>query len=215
MNKIYNVFCLIIGLITGLGYSLVITTHDSPKPATPQIVQSPADIKNESLQMETYFHTQVDSLAATNASLAVKASDAKSELQKAKRNNKILLELVDTLIAHSHTMDTAAKLANCDSMAVTMQDMIASSNERDSLYECLAHTLESQLDNRDSAISVQRNEYTCLKLSFDKTLLQQDMLLSQNLHLDKQVKRMKVKNKLLSAGMVIASGIAVYSLLNH
>ena len=213
MNKIYNILCLIIGLITGVGYSLVLN-HDSPKPIA-QTIQHPVDILTESLELEARYQSKVDSLAKTNTTLAYKASDTKSELQKAKHNNKVLLELVDTLIARSYTTDTAAKLANCDSMAATMQDVIASTNERDSLYECLTATLELQVSNRDSVITVQKEEYTCLKLSFDKTLLQQDMLLTQNLQLGKQVKRMKVKNKLLSAGMAIVSGIAVYSLLNH
>jgi hypothetical protein len=148
--------------------------------------------------------------------LAGKVGNTKAELQKAKQDNKVLLELVDTLLAHSaNATDTATKLAQCDSLSETVQVLIVSSNARDSLYEDLTTTLQAQVNNKDSVIGTQQEQYNTLKLSFDKSLAQQDVLSIQNLSLEKQVKRHKIKNKLLSAGVFILSGIAAYQLLQH
>lgn len=190
--------------------------HKTAQPVYTATLPSPADIKNTSVMVEAHFQGKVDSLMQTNAALGQKVGSTKSELQKAKHDNKVLLELVDTLLAHAgSTTDTATKLAQCDSLGETVQDLIASSNTRDSLYEELATSLEAQVNNKDSVISTQREQYTCLKLSFDKSLAQQDVLSVQNLSLEKQLKTHKIKNKLLSAGVFILSGIAAYSLLHH
>lgn len=215
-QKLNKIAFLVLGLIMGIGGTMFFGNHKAAQPAYTATLQSPADIKNTSVMVEAHFQGKVDSLMQTNVALGQKVGNTKSELQKAKHDNKVLLELVDTLLAHAgNTTDTATKLAQCDSLGETVQDLIVSSNARDSLYEELAISLEAQVNNKDSVISTQQEQYTCLKLSFDKSLAQQDVLSVQNLSLEKQLKTHKIKNKLLSAGVFILSGIAAYSLLHH
>lgn len=210
-----SIIFLVLGLIMGIG-GTIFFGGNQPKSVTVTAIQSPADIKNNSVLVEAHFQGKVDSLMQTNVALGQKVGSTKSELQKAKHDNKVLLELVDTLLAHTgSTTDTATKLAQCDSLSETVQDLIVSSNVRDSLYEDLTGNLQAQVSNKDSVISTQNEQYTCLKLSFDKSLAQQDVLSVQNLSLEKQLKTHKIKNKLLSAGVFILSGIAAYSLLHH
>ncbi len=207
----------ILGLFAGISGSMFFNGKQSPqKPAYAATLSSPADIKNVSVAVEAHFQGKVDSLVQTNVSLEHKVGNTKSELQKAKQDNKVLLELVDTLIAHAdHATDTAVKLAECDSINATVQGLIASSNEKDSLWDKLTITLQAQVNNKDSTIDLQQEQYNALKLSFDKSLAQQDVLSGQNLLFEKQLKGFKIKNKLLSAGAFILTGIATYSLLHH
>jgi len=216
MTRLINIICLGLGIIAGISCTLFFGNNSIPKPVYTGTLQSPADLKNTSVLIEAHFQGKVDSLTRNNNVLAGKVGNTKAELQKAKQDNKVLLELVDTLLAHSaNTTDTATKLAQCDSLSETVQDLIVSSNTRDSLYEDLTTTLQAQVNNKDSVIGTQQEQYNTLKLSFDKSLAQQDVLSIQNLSLEKQVKRHKIKNKLLSAGVFILSGIAAYQLLQH
>ncbi len=207
----------ILGLFAGIAGSIFFNSKQNlPKPVYAATLSAPADIKNTSVLVEAHFQSKVDSLVQTNIDLEHRVGNTKSELQKTKQDNKVLLQLVDTLIAHAdHTTDTAIKLAQCDSINATVQDFINSSGTTDSLYDNLAATLQAQVNNKDSTIGVQQEQYNCLKLSFDKSLAQQDVLSGQNLLYEKQLKNFKVKNKLLSAGLFIVTGIATYSLLHH
>jgi hypothetical protein len=215
-QKLNKIVFLVLGLIMGIAGTMFFGNPKTAQPAYTATFQSPADIKNTSVMVEAHFQGKVDSLMQTNAALGQKVGNTKSELQKAKHDNKVLLELVDTLLAHAgNPTDTATKLAQCDSLWETVQDLITSSNTKDSLYEELTTSLEAQVNNKDSVIGTQQEQYTALKLSFDKSLVQQDVLSVQNLSLEKQLKTHKIKNKLLSAGVFILSGIAAYSLLHH
>ena len=215
-QKLNRIIFLVLGLVMGIGGTMFFGNSNTPKPTYTATLQSPADLKNTSVLVEAHFQGRVDSLTRNNNVLAGKVGNTKAELQKAKQDNRVLLELVDTLLAHSaNATDTAIKLAQCDSLNETVQDLIVSSNTRDSLYEDLTTTLQAQVNNKDSVIGTQQEQYGTLKLSFDKSLAQQDMLSIQNFSLEKQVKRHKIKNKLLSAGVFILSGIAAYQLLHH
>lgn len=215
-QKMNKIIFLVLGLIMGIGGTLFFSDskNQAPIPAIGQ--RSPANLKNTSVLVEAKFQGRVDSLMQSNSNLNKRVSSSKVELQKAKQDNRVLLELVDTLLAHSaQTTDTATKLAQCDSLNETVQDLIVSANVKDSLYEDLTTTLQAQVSNKDTVISTQREQYNILKLSFDQSLAQQDLLSGQNLMLEKQVKRFKIKNKLLSAGVFILSGIAAYQLVHH
>ncbi len=213
MNRI---IFLVLGLIIGIGGTMFFSRSKTPASIPVVAIQSPADLKNTSVLVEAHFQSKVDSLMQTNSNLNRKVSVTKNDLQKAKQDNRVLLELVDTLLAHSaQTTDTAMKLAQCDSLSETVQDLIVSSQIKDSLYDGLTATLETQVGNRDSVISVQHEQYNTLKLSFDKSLAQQGLLTAQTLGLEKQMKGFKIKNKLLSAGVFILTGLATFQLLHH
>lgn len=213
MNRI---IFLVLGMVMGIGGTIFFSGHSAQTQTAATTLQSPAELKNTSVLVEAHFQGKVDSLMQSNANLSRKVITSKTELQKAKQDNKVLLELVDTLLVHAATeTDTATKLAQCDSLNATVQDLIVSTATKDSLYEDLAATLQAQVSNKDTVISTQQEQYNCLKLSFDKSLAQQDLLSGQNLLLTKQVKTHKIKNKLLSAGVFILSGIAAYQFLHH
>ena len=209
-----SIISLVLGLIIGIFGTHIFSSNSSKPPVVVTALQSPADIKNASIAVETHFQNKVDSLVQTNTQLQQKVGSTKSELQKAKSDNKVLLDLVDTLLAYEgNEKDTATRLADCDSVSTAVHELIASSNERDSLCENLNNTLQAQVSNRDSVIGTQNEQYNTLKLSFDKSLAQQDVLTMQSQLYEKQIKGFRVKNKLLSAGVFILTGIELITSL--
>ena len=207
---------LVLGLIIGIGGTMMFGNRKAAQPVIVTGMQTPADMKNTSVLVEAKFQERLDSLSQTNDNLTRKVSSSKTELQKAKQDNKVLLELVDTLLAHSaQTTDTATRLAQCDSLGATVQELIVTTNLKDSLYEDMTSALQAQVSNKDSVISTQQERYNVLRLSFDQSLAQQDLLTAQHLGLEHKLKGFKIKNKLLSAGVFIISGIATYQFIHQ
>lgn len=214
-QNINKVIFLVLGLVMGIGGTFFFGGQKATKPDIAAL-QSPASLKTASVLVDAHFQGEVDSLMQTNTGLIQKANATKTELQQAKHDNKILLELVDTLLAHTEqTTDTMTKLAQCDSLTETVQDLITATNIRDSLYEDLAANLQAQVRNKDSMVTVQQEQYNCMKLSFDQSLAQQQLLTGQNLCFERQLRRHKVNNKLLSAGVMLLSGFTAFTLLHH
>ncbi|GAA4468453.1 hypothetical protein GCM10023093_26070 [Nemorincola caseinilytica] len=205
---------LVLGLIIGIGGTMMFGNRKAAQPVIVTGMQTPADMKNTSVLVEAKFQERLDSLSQTNDNLTRKVSSSKTELQKAKQDNKVLLELVDTLLAHSaQTTDTATRLAQCDSLGATVQELIVTTNLKDSLYEDMTSALQAQVSNKDSVISTQQERYNVLRLSFDQSLAQQDLLASQSLLLEKRLKRMKANNRLLSVGLFVLTGIGTATIV--
>jgi hypothetical protein len=214
--KFNSIIFLVLGLIAGIAGTIFFNTNNTAGQFNARSMASPADMKMESVVVETHYQGKLDSLQQTNVVLSRKVTGTKSELQRAKLDNKVLLELVDTLLVHAgSTTDTAQKLADCDTLQSAVRELITTNNQKDSLYEDLAVSLQYQVSNKDSVIGMQQQEYNALKLFFDKSLTQQEVLSGQNMLYEKQIKRHKIKSKLLSAGVFILTGIATYGLLHH
>ena len=130
-QKISKIIFLVLGMIIGVGGTILFSSHSATTPTIASTIPSTADQKNTSVLIEAHFQNRVDSLMQSNSSLNRKVSSSKTELQKAKHDNKVLLELVDTLLVHAATTtDTATKLAQCDSLSATVADFIVSTNTR-------------------------------------------------------------------------------------
>ncbi len=217
-NYLKSFILLVLGLIAGIGGAMFFggrNANTSKQPLT-KTFELPTDMKLKSVVLETHFQNKLDSLQQTNAALSGKIFNTQSALQKAKHDNKVLLELVDTLMVQTaNEADTPQKLADCDTLQSAVKDLVLSASIKDSLYEDLSTTLSSRIANKDSVIGVLQQEYLCQKLSFDQSLVQQQLLSGQSNDYQQQLKRFKAKNKLLSAGLFILSGIATYGLLHH
>lgn len=206
---------LIAGLIIGCSVSGLL--NEDQKKTVPATNVLTATVKSNSDNNERYFNAIVDSLQQANVTLVHKVGTAKTELQKVKADNQVLVGIVDTLIAHAaSTTDTLQKLADCDSMGGVVQELIISSAQKDSLYEQITATLQTQVTTKDAIINTSEQKYGGLKLSFDQSLVQQDMLFNQNNLLVKQLKGSRTKNKVLSAIVVVLAGVgASLTLLHH
>ena len=216
MENFRSILFLISGLIVGFTASSYLERHDPPAIIRSAMEEITDRATNRDSGIEQQYAIKLDSLQKTNEVLAKQAATTKTALQKAKYDNRVLQQLVDTIAAHENTAsDTAEKLAACDSLEAAVVSLSAASDQKDSLYDELVNGLRQEVSNKDSTVAVQEEAYRMIRMSFENSLARQELLSGENTLLQKQLKQCTLKNKALSAGVFVLSGIAVYSLLKH
>ncbi len=219
IDKLKLLVCLVFSCIGGFGMCSLFHSddyrHRYPVQTT-QTTQSPAALKQQAVTTAAHYDTKLDALVQTNTVLAVKVNKSRAAMHQVKHTDQAIQQKINLLLAAAlNDTDTTVKLSDCDSLETSLADLKVSTAQKDSLSEDIQTQLEQQVNNKDSTLNVQQEEYNALKLSFDNSLAQQDDLLGQNKYLQKQLNRHIVKNKLLSGGLLVLSGIAIFSLLHH
>jgi len=172
--------------------------------------------KNATANLDKMYRAQLDSIAAIASSLQVKESGIKAQLYKVKESNRSLQQQVNGLVARSRaTTDTPAKLVMCDSLQEAVGEWVTESAHKDSLYESEVSVLNEIISNKDSTLYVRQQMYATIRQSFDNCFANNELLLEENKLFARQSKRLLIKNKILSAGVMLVSGIAVYSFIKH
>jgi len=216
IEKLKLIVCLVFSCIGGFGMCTLLHSDAYKHRQAAQTTESPVALKQQEVITATYYDTKVDSLVRTSSVLTVKVNKSKVAMHRVKDTNQAVQQKINLLLAAAiNDTATTAKLSDCDSLESSLADLKVSTAEKDSLFEDIQSQLEEQVNNKDSTLNVQREEYNALVLSFDNSLAQQDKLSGQNKYLQKQLNRHIVKNKLLSGGLLVLSGIAVFSLLHH
>jgi hypothetical protein len=213
MTRLINVVYLVLGFM--IGYSTNTLLHGTGAvPSNTTKADNPVQLQKQEAVYQQQFQQKIDSLSSENTVLRVQVSKTGQALNRTKRTNAELEEQVTALITNRYsTTDTAIMLANCDTLEQTVQLLISNNNEKDSLYEQAMFGLEMQVAVKDSMLSIQEEQIQSVQCAFDKSIQQQQVLLSENKAYMKTEKRQKVKRRLLSAGAMILSGFAAYSLL--
>lgn len=216
MNTIVkNVVLIIAGFIAGMWLSGNFSVR--PKAIVESKTNSgflaPIEAQAAQLAQEMYAG-EVQSLRSRNESLARQVNADKSALEQQRVNDRMLEEIVDTLIAHTMTStDTIVKLRDCDSLTVAAVQIMDSGHKKDSLCDNAIGTLERQVANKDSTISMQQRAYSTLRLSFENCIIHQDLAEGQFKLLERRNKGLAVKNKVLSAGVLLLTGVITYGII--
>jgi hypothetical protein len=214
------VIYVILSLLAGI-YGTIFFTHNAEfSPGQIAIRTAARDnaeaIKEQAAAAEALYKGKLDTLAKTNTALGRKVANTQSALTLAKAGNRELIGLVDTLTAHAAAAtDTLVKLADCDTLQTAVQELIAEGGRKDSIYDTLVGALQVQLTNRDATITTHQLEYASLQVSFEETLSQQALLSARLARYQQQVNQSRIKNKFLSAGVLVLTGVAAYGLLHH
>jgi hypothetical protein len=190
--------------------------NDRP-PLTP-LAKVSTELKKEVTKAEVNYSKTFDSLKTRSVKLQSELTDTKTELSRAKQKNYSLQLTIYDLIdkqAEGKQRDNADMNDNCDSLIVTVEQLMQSSSEKDSLYEKATSNLENQLKNRDSTITLKEKQYVEIKSAFTKSIENSNELTSQNKAFSKQVKRQKFKSKVLSAALFILAGAAANYIIHH
>lgn len=205
-----------IGLLLGLFLSFLWGQMLIPeyKPATQ--IQSPKELVNQVTATEKIYTHRANSINVESQKLKKELNYTKDALTKAKEKTAGLQKQVFALLDERFPMQQQEQdEAVCDSLATTVPILIAASEEKDSLYNSALTNLEDQVQNKDSLLVLQNEQYAALKTAFTKSIDAQTILAKDNLSLTKTVKRQKVKSKILSAALFIFSGAAATYLLRH
>lgn len=213
-----NILSFLFGLLLGIALTLLfqfLMIDDYTPPAKKVEIKS---IEKQVAKSEVNYKKTVDSLRSQSVKLQVQLSDTKTELTKAKQRAYSLqvtvYELLDKRLENDAN-GNANNATSCDSLIVTVEDLMHSSSVKDSLYDKVNSNLEEQVKNKDSTIALKEEQYLDIKSAFKKSIENQNELLDQNKLLDKQVKKQKFKSKVLSAALFILTGAAANYIIHH
>jgi hypothetical protein len=212
----YYFAAFVIGLLAGIAISFLYCASLSSEPSQKPIAKVTTELKKEVAKSEVSYGKAVDSLKKQSVKLQVELTDTKTELSKAKQKNYSLqLTIYGLIDRQTQTKQSGDNNENCDSLIVTVEELLQSSSGKDSLYEKATSNLEDQLKNKDSTIILKEKQCTELKSAFDKSIQSSNEIIAQNKQLGKQVKRQKFKSKVLSAAVFILSGAFANFLIHH
>lgn len=214
----YHFVIFALGLLLGLFFSFMWSTLtiDTDLPTVSK--KSPVALQKEVAKSEVNYAKNYDSLKNYNDKLNTELNGTRGALQIAKRKNASLQNEVFDLIEKrfdNAASDTTLNDSSCDSLIVTVEKLMQSSTEKDSLYETVTVNLESQVKNKDSTIVLKERQYQDIKSAFNESIDSQQALTDQNKFLHKQVKKQKFKSKFLSAALFIFAGVATNHLIQH
>lgn len=214
----YYFAAFVIGLILGIAISFLYCTTLNNPPSSKPTAKITTELKKEVTKSEVSYSKAVDSLKKQSVKLQSELTDTKTELSKAKQKNYSLQLTIYDLIdrqKENKQVSSGSTNSDCDSLIVTVEQLMQSSSEKDSLYEKTTTNLEDQLKNRDSTITIKDKQYMEVKSAFDKSIQSSNEVVSQNKQLNRQVKRQKFKSKVLSAALLILTGAAANYIIHH
>ena len=213
----YHLIIFTIGLALGLFFSHMYLLFYDNDPPIIMTKDTPKKLEAQVSRNEIAYSKTFDSLKKQSVKLQIDLKDTKAALNTVKtKNYSLQVQVYDLLDRHfEKKQGNNSDGVNCDSLASTVEELMQTSNEKDSLYEKASMNLEEQIKNRDSTIAVKDQQYQDIKEAFTKTNEGWTTTLNANRKLSKQAKRQKFKSKILSAALLIFAGAATNYLIQH
>lgn len=213
----YYLVSFTIGLAVGLALSFLFYTSVDKVEPSKTIAKSTATLKKEVAKSEVSYSKVLDSLKDESVNLQTQLGYTKTELSRVKQKNYSLQLIVFDLIDrnrqnHKEDMQTNN---DCDSLITTVEQLMQSSSEKDSLYENVTVNLGNQIRNKDSTIALENKQYNEVKAAFEKSVQQTNQLVISNKQLTKQANRQKLKSKVLTTTLFILAGAATDYIIHH
>jgi hypothetical protein len=212
------IITFILGVAFGLFVSFMYCTMLNETSPSKPLAKVTTELKKEVAKSEVIYLKAVDSLKTKTSKLQIELTDAKAELSKSKQKNYSLQLTIYDLIdkrAETKRFGNTDINSNCDSLIVTVEQLMQAFSEKDSLYETVTTNLEEQLKNKDSTISLKDKQNGEVKSAFEKSIENTNALFKQNKQLTKEVKRQKFKSKILHAALFVVTGVASGYIIQH
>ena len=211
-----NQLKLIVGGIVSiiiLIFCLRLFSCNDQKPGK-KVVDNTAQLRKDLDRQIADYNSKIDSINKINQQLRSQTASTQSAILKVKQENRSLKRTInDLLTVHYTTTDTATKLQNCDSLAVTLQETQALSEKKDSIYDNLTSNLQRRLDIQDSVIDLQHFENDSLQTSYRKLLDQHKDLIAENAQQRKTIKRQKRGKGFIGVIAAVAAGLFTWQSL--
>lgn len=203
------ILILLVLLLIGTAYWSCNHLFDAPP--KPTIVDDTKKQLAEMKAAEQAYNNKIDSLDRINYNLQSKVAKTQVVLSEVKKeNNNLKRTINDLLNIHYTTTDTTEKLSNCDSLAVTVEDLMLLNITKDSLYENLSADLQWQLSVKDSIIAIKQEQYDTLQVSYNKALIQKQELIQENTGLQITIRKQKKHKGFLSAILIAVGSLFVF-----
>ena len=202
---------IVLGIIIGIAITTLFTTGNPSTQIT--AITKPSLLKEQTSKKVIHFQQKVDSLGLLAKDLDKKLTANKAALAIAKNKTLVLQTQLVAAKEKEIVSNNETEAINCPHEENVLTQFIEANNNKDSLYETIDSTRILQLQNKDASLVVKDSMYQALKLSFDESLAEQQVLYTQNKLLRRQVSRQKLKGKLVSAAVLIISASAVRYLM--
>ena len=202
---------IVLGIIIGIAITTLFTTGNPSTQIT--AITKPSLPKEQTSKKVIHFQKKVDSLGSLAKDLDKKLTANKAALAIAKNKTLVLETQLVAAKEKEIVSNNETEAINSPHEENVLTQFIEANNNKDSLYETIDSTRILQLQNKDASLVVKDSMYQALKLSFDESLAEQQVLYTQNKLLRRQVSRQKLKGKLVSAAVLIISASAVRYLM--
>lgn len=179
-----RIIFFLLGVVMTISTSKLFNSCNKPVLADASIAPALPPVANQQAAVITASEQHIAELQTENKLLEQQVKDTKKAIAGLyKKSATIGATLRQQISTASVLTDTTQRLANCDSIANEAIELLESSEQKDSLHRQLTSGLEEQINNGDSIIVVQKQQQNYLQLNYDRTFAQQQLLLSDNLHL--------------------------------
>ncbi len=215
MKNLKTILILLAGIIIGICCTNIFSCNTvvvQPKTTTQNTTVK--SIETQVQQNKKHYQQSMDSLQIHNNTLVKQLSTTKQNLAVVKQKNIVLqTQVYDLIDTKKVDDDILSKNNNCVALENKVVALMQSNNTKDSVYDSLIATLETQVQNRDSTLQVKDTFINQLQTAIDKSLTQQGFLSDQNKMYQLQFKRQKFRNKFLSVGVLVVAGLLTHQLL--
>ena len=226
---------LLVGFILGFCTSFLFTGCNKGSATKKEVVSTPKELKKEAVGVEQTYQKQIESLQSQNLQLQQSLEVTQGLLDEAKQAAKEKENKIKKIIApqgysakellsksakellnkKDNSEETPEAKSICDSLVTEVIGYIQENHRKDSLYEIQLVQMDSVVTVKDDLIQANEKAYTNLNLLFSQSVTAQQNLAKENKLLQRQFKRQRLKNKLVTAGLMILSATATNYLLHH
>jgi hypothetical protein len=220
-----SMILIILGFFSGVCMSVLFIGCGGCNRSAPKTIPI-KEIKQAAADSQAVYQQRKFQLDTAKFRLQTEVAKTDRVLQRVKSNVAIRKENVRKLIEPQGypakalvqkrdvpRPDTA--FTRCDSLLREVSLFIQENDRKDSLYETQIAALDSMVDVQSRIIQNDSLAYRNLQALFHSAIGRGEAMEVENALLEKQLKRQKVKSKLVSVGLMIISGAAVHYFLKR
>jgi hypothetical protein len=223
-----SVYILVAGFLCGFCMAFFFMPQDSisqlPKNSPTATTKQ---LEKQVATSEKQYRNRIADLQKQNGELQEKLTTTQSLLQQARKSVKQKENSIKKIIQPNKIPPKNWAVENfsiplfdtepceCDSLKSEVNSYINENHRKDSIYEIQLATMDSVISVKDSIIDTTEGLYNSLHQIFDKAIATQQVLETENRLLKKKEKRRKMKNRLITAGLLIVSGTIINHFIHH
>lgn len=205
----------ILCLFTGLGLNSLFKGCNRSAVSLPENILPTTALKQKADTIESRHQEQIALLNRKNEELQHSLSQTSMSLRQSKAKLSAAEQSIRQLLTASVTNDSASALTACDTLGEYVKGYLDESIRKDSLYDSKISLLESTVTLKDSALDISANTEQQIRILLSQALQQHSWLETENLTLKGQIEKTQKKQKLLTLGLVLISGVAAGYLVTH